>query len=221
LLICFKPGWNNCHDCEFHFYDPMPEMSDSDIIPSFAECMKIMRRYNMRENIVRHSLRVRDVAVFIAAKLVEAGHELNLNLVEAAALLHDITKTRCLSTGERHAETGQSMLEAMGYHRVGQVVGNHVRLHGYRKPGWITEDDVVNYADKRVMHDRIVSLNQRYADLKKRYGISPEALLFLSQMEAETQEIEKKIFDELDVDPSAVFSVQEKEGPLSTAGPQA
>ena len=178
-----------------------------------------MHMHEMLENIVRHSLRVRDVAICIASKLVEAGQELDLGLVEAASLLHDITKTRCLSTGEPHAETGQRMLEAMGYHRVGQVVGNHVRLREHPNPRLITEDEVVNYADKRVMHDGIVSLDQRFADLRDRYGSNPEAQKFLRQMEAETRGIERKIFQELDVDPSAVFSLPIREGPLSTAPP--
>ena len=88
----------------------MRGVKEKDIIPSAGQCIEIMRRHNMRKNIVRHSIRVRDVAVFIATKLLDAGHVLDLNLVEAAALLHDITKTRGLSTGERHADTGQRLL---------------------------------------------------------------------------------------------------------------
>jgi len=175
----------------------------------------------MRDNIMRHSLRVRDVALFIAKRLVDAGHELDLKLVEAAALLHDITKVQCLSTGEGHAETGQSMLEGMGYHRAGRVVGNHVRLHGARNPEKITEDEVVNYADKRVMHDRIVSLNERYADLRKRYGTNDEALAYLSRMEEETRDLEKKIFGRLAVDPSTVANIQENGTPFYIALPPA
>ncbi|MBW2148386.1 MAG: HD domain-containing protein [Deltaproteobacteria bacterium] len=188
----------------------MRGVKEKDIIPSAGQCIEIMKRHNMRANIMRHSIRVRDVAVFIAAKLVEAGHELDLSLVEAAALLHDITKTRCLSTGERHAETGRRLLEEMGYHRVAQVVGSHVRLHGWRTSRRITEDAVVNYADKRVMHDRIVDLDRRYADLRARYGTNPKALAYLQQMEAETREVEREIFAVLDVDPSAALGVPYK-----------
>ncbi len=188
----------------------MRGVKEKDIIPSAGQCIEIMRRHNMRKNIVRHSIRVRDVAVFIATKLLGAGHELDLNLVEAAALLHDITKTRGLSTGERHADTGQRLLEEMGCHRVAKVVGNHVRLHGRRNSKWITEDEVVNYADKRVMHDRIVSLDKRYADLKARYGTNPESLAFLRQMEDETRELERKIFGKLDMAPSEVPGVPHK-----------
>lgn len=190
----------------------MQDMKEKDIIPSAEECFEIMRRHNMRKNIVRHSICVRDVAVFIAARLVTAGHKLDMKLVEAAALLHDITKTQCLSTGERHSETGQRMLEAMGYHRVGQVVGNHVRLHGGYDPEQITENEVVNYADKRVMHHRIVSLDERYDDLRKRYGANDEAMAFLKQMEDETRELERKIFARLNAEPSTVFSLQARSG---------
>ena len=188
----------------------MQKMKEHDIIPSAEECFEIMRQHNMRKNIMRHSIRVRDVAVFIATRLVAAGHKLDLKLVEAAALLHDITKMECLVSGERHSETGQRMLEAMGFHRVGQVVGNHVRLHGDYDPEQITANEVVNYADKRVMHHRIVSLDERYDDLRKRYGGSDEAMTFLKQMEDETREIERKIFARINGEPSMVLSLQEQ-----------
>jgi uncharacterized protein len=190
----------------------MQKMKEKDTIPSAEECFEIMRRHNMRKNIMRHSIRVRDVAVFIAARLVAAGHKLDMKLVEAAALLHDITKTRCLSTGERHAETGQLMLEAMGYHRVGQVVGNHVRLQGGIDPQQITENEVVNYADKRVMHHRIVSLDARYDDLRKRYGANEEAITFLKQMEDESRQLERKIFAQLNGEPSMILTLQARSG---------
>jgi uncharacterized protein len=188
----------------------MQDMKKKDIIPSAEECFEIMRRHKMRKNIIRHSMRVRDVAVFIAARLVAAGHKLDMKLVEAAALLHDITKMECLSTGERHSETGQRMLEAMGYHQVGQVVGNHVKLHGDFDPDEITASEVVNYADKRVMHHRIVSLDERYDDLRKRYGNSDEAMAFLKQMENESRKIERKIFTLMKGEPSMILSLQEQ-----------
>ena len=35
---------------------------------------------------------------------------------------------------------------------------------------------MVNYADKRVLHETVVTLEERFADLKVRYGRTPEAL---------------------------------------------
>ena len=45
-------------------------------------------------------------------------------------------------------------------------MAQHVRLNSYD----LDEAMVVNYADKRVMHDRVVSLTRRFLDLMERYG---------------------------------------------------
>jgi hypothetical protein len=45
-------------------------------------------------------------------------------------------------------------------------VGQHVRLNSFD----VDEAMVVNYADKRVMHERVVSLTRRFLDLMERYG---------------------------------------------------
>ena len=51
-------------------------------------------------------------------------------------------------------------------------------------PRPLREAEVVNYADKRVLHARVVSLAERFADLKVRYGRTPEALVRINPMES-------------------------------------
>lgn len=52
----------------------------------------------------------------------------NRDLVLAAALLHDITKTRALQTKEKHDQTGGDLLAALGFAGVGDIVRQHVAL---------------------------------------------------------------------------------------------
>jgi putative nucleotidyltransferase with HDIG domain len=173
-----------------------------------------MLRYGMLENIVSHSIEVARVAVFLSVELNRRGQRIDLSLVEASALLHDLTKTECLRTKEDHALTGSKLLKEIGYERIGEVVAEHIRLSKEMNPSWISEEEIVNYADKRVQHDRIVSLEERFEDLKKRYGKSNRGLELLEGLRKATFEIERKIFSILKIDPdhlqAHVFKVDER-----------
>ena len=94
-------------------------------IPERQECYRIIHTMEMMDHIVAHSLQVCRVALFLSDSL-EAN--LNPDLVQAAALLHDITKTRGIETHENHAQTGKQTLIDLGYPEVGAIIGQHVLL---------------------------------------------------------------------------------------------
>lgn len=172
------------------------------MIPTREECLRLMGDFGMLENIMAHSIEVAKVALFISTELNKRGQGISLDLVEAASLLHDLTKTECLKTKEDHAKTGSQLLRGMGYERVGEVVAQHIWLGKEADPLTISEEEIVNYADKRVMHDRIVSLEERFNDLKDRYGRDQKAIDYLDRMEREIYGIEDKIFFILQIDPN-------------------
>jgi putative nucleotidyltransferase with HDIG domain len=172
------------------------------MIPTREECLRLMGDFGVLENIILHSMEVAKVALFISTELNKRGQRISLDLVEAASLLHDLTKTECLKTKEDHAKTGSQLLRGMGYERVGEVVAQHIWLGKEADPLTISEEEIVNYADKRVMHDRIVSLEERFNDLKDRYGKDQKAIDYLDRMEREIYGIEHKIFFILQIDPN-------------------
>jgi uncharacterized protein len=174
------------------------------MIPTREECLRLMSQCGMLENIVEHSLKVAKVALFLSVELNKKGHRIDLDLVEAASLLHDLTKTECLRTKEDHAKTAYQLLEKLGYNRVGQVVAEHIVLSAGKDPCRVTEEEVVNYADKRVRHDRIVSLEERFIDLRDRYGKGPRALERLDQLTRATLETEWKIFSAIGMNPESL-----------------
>ena len=139
-------------------------------ISTTDECHALIRQTAMLPNIVEHSLKVSRVAVFLADELKAGGIILDRKLIEFAALLHDITKTRSLTTGENHAATGAEFIAALGDRRVAEIVAQHVVIEKDLDPGRPTEVDVVNYADKRVLHDRVVPLTERREYIMTRYG---------------------------------------------------
>ena len=53
---------------------------------------------------------------------------------------------------------------------IAEIVGQHVRLKNYRPDGAICEKEIVYYADKRVNHDEVVSLDERLKYILDRYG---------------------------------------------------
>jgi hypothetical protein len=94
----------------------------------------------------------------------------NRDLVIAGALLHDITKTRSLETKERHDLSGGELLREMGFASIAEIVEQHVVLHNLNPQGRLEEREIIYYADKRVMHDKIVTIDGRVHDLLQRYG---------------------------------------------------
>ena len=172
------------------------------MIPTREECLRLMNQYGMLENIIDHSIEVAKVALFLSTELNKRGQQIDLLLVEAASLLHDVTKTESFKTKEDHASTGSELLKGIGYEKVGDVVAQHIWLSHQVDPLFVSEEEVVNYADKRVMHDRIVSLEERFNDLRDRYGKDQKGMDYLGRMEKVIQEIENKIFLILQISPN-------------------
>jgi uncharacterized protein len=179
------------------------EKLDFIFLPSHNQCLELMEAHGMLPNIREHSFRVMEVAVFLGQALVEAGFDLHLPLVSVGALLHDLGKTPCLGTLNNHAELGAGFLEELGYPQVAQVVREHVHLDGtVMDPRPLREAEIVNYADKRVLHEEVVTLAARFADLKVRYGRTPEALTRIQATEIKARALEEKIFASLALTPS-------------------
>jgi putative nucleotidyltransferase with HDIG domain len=155
----------------------------------------------MMDHIVRHSLQVCRVAACLAQNLNARHHKLNCELIRAAALLHDITKTRSFKTREDHALTGGEFLAGLGYAEVGELVRQHVRLDEYPDPVTIGEAEIINYADKRVLHDEIVGLDKRLDYILGRYGKLPEHQQRIHWLWEKTRTLEAKIFQGLPLSP--------------------
>ena len=170
-------------------------------IPTQEQCFLLMCEMKMMDHIVAHSMQVCRVATFLADQLNPAQNRLNYDLIRAAALLHDITKTRSFKTEENHALTGGQFLAERGYPEVGDLVRQHVRLDTYPDPITLGEAQIINYADKRVLHDRIVGLDKRLDYILEKYGKLPEHQERIHWLWGKTLVMEGEIFSELAVAP--------------------
>jgi len=140
--------------------------------PTEDECFTIISQYDMLPNIIDHSVQVKNVSLAIYVNLKEKDL-ISRELLVAASLLHDIAKTRSIQNREmRHDLIGGEMLRNMGFNEIADIVENHVVFTGYLPEGPLTEKEIIYYADKRVMHDKVVNVHTRVDDLVERYGIN-------------------------------------------------
>jgi putative nucleotidyltransferase with HDIG domain len=173
-------------------------------IPSPERCLELMETMEMMSHIIDHSLMVQRVARTMALCLKDSNPRLNQDLILAGALLHDITKTRSFATGEKHAQTGGALLAQLGYFEVGEIVRQHVNLDPTLDRAAPSEAAVVNYADKRVLHDQVVPLEERLGYIMVRYGTSQAAVARIKRMWKETLSLEQMLFKNLEITPDGL-----------------
>lgn len=138
--------------------------------PSEDECYELLQKFRMLPNIVDHSVQVMRVSLAIYDDLKDKS-ALSRELIVAAALLHDIAKTRSIEQKHlRHDLIGAEMLRELGHEEIADICENHVIYTDFSATTPVNEKDIVFYADKRVMHDKVVDLDTRIADLVERYG---------------------------------------------------
>jgi molybdenum cofactor cytidylyltransferase len=140
-------------------------------LPTNEECRNLMSDVLAVPAAVRaHCQAVAAVAVKIAEALVKTGISLNVDLVRAAALVHDIAREQ-----PNHAEAGARLLQELDYARMAAIVRVHMDVEAgpdqVPDEGWI-----VFLADKLVVGDRLVTLKERFERKTAKYGTNAEAL---------------------------------------------
>ena len=168
----------------------------------------------MMDHIVVHSMQVCRVATYLTDYLVGRHTHLNAKMIRSAALLHDITKTRSFNTGEDHALTGGQFLADRGYPEVGELVRQHVVLDEYSATKIPAEADILNYADKRVLHDEIVDLDRRLDYILARYATKAEQRERIYLLWEKTRHLENRIFSDLPFSPEDLTRILNTEDRL-------
>jgi uncharacterized protein len=174
------------------------------MIPSAEECSQILNRYRVPEHIVEHSRRVGEIASCLGRLLNRRGAALDPEKIFAASMLHDIAKMDGLRLGEDHSTAGAELLRSQGYPEIAEIVRQHVVLDEKTYAGEIGEAALVHYADKRVKHTALVSLEERFLDLKERYGKHPAVRQWLEDLEGKTKNLEERIFNRLQAPPDSL-----------------
>ncbi|MCQ2444260.1 MAG: HDIG domain-containing protein, partial [Mailhella sp.] len=160
----------------------------------------------MMPNIRRHCRAVAGIAVEIVRRaeekgLVPEGRALDVPYALAGGLLHDIAKTYTIRNGGSHAQLGAAWVrEETGNPVLAQAVMFHVSWPWTGCDGLDDVSDplrlpvIVAYADKRVRHDEVVTLEERFEDLAERYGVNEEKRKDLRGYLRHAQAVEEAIF---------------------------
>jgi putative nucleotidyltransferase with HDIG domain len=142
--------------------------------PTDEECFRLWDKYEVPGNIREHSFRVGDIARAIALRASETGTlpaGCDVQAVRAAGLLHDLAKRYCIDHGGQHAQVGAAWArQETGNPLIAQAILHHVWWPLDADPTRHFLPLAVLYADKRVRHEKIVSLGARFADLIERYA---------------------------------------------------
>ncbi|WP_434310537.1 DVU_1551 family NTP transferase [Hominifimenecus sp. rT4P-3] len=124
--------------------------------PDEAWCREWMEELCLPEHLRAHLFQTAQTAKRMAEAVNEAGGHLDVELVEAAARLHDVAKGR-----KAHGSVAASWLRDLGYIQVAELVEGHECLPASWK-GAVDERLIVYLADKLVQGDQNCTIDERY-----------------------------------------------------------
>ena len=210
-------------------------------LPTHKQCLRMLKEHRVPSHIVRHSLTVAKLAIFLAERLKEKGVPVDVALVDRACLLHDIFRicdfkqsddgkaeqnTTWKSKAKRqqiksHEDAAYDLLKekypvlalTVKKHRYSALLDEKERPH-------TCEEKLVYYADKKVMHDRIVPLKQRLEEAHKRNAPRPKAQggINPAKIDRLIYKLEEEIFSKIELNPDEVTSdfINSYDNPLTT-----
>ena len=164
-------------------------------IPSRPEALAILKAVGCPPEVIKHSERVARVALRIAEACRRAGLEVDMGLVEAGALLHDMGRAKTHSVA--HAFLGAELARELGLgERLVRLIARHtggVRPEVAERLGWprgdygpeTLEEKIVAYADKLVRGPRVLPFEEALVRLERELGPDHPAVVNLAKVHAE------------------------------------
>jgi molybdenum cofactor cytidylyltransferase len=137
--------------------------------PTEEECLKILKDAKVNERVLLHSKEVARVAVRISEYMNSMGSRINLGLVMAAGLLHDIAREQ-----SSHAQAGAEIISGLGYTDTAAVAARHMDIDSNAAEA-LGEAAIVYLADKMVNESSIILLEERLSQSLARFAGNKEA----------------------------------------------
>ena len=152
-----------------------------EILPDREFVLNLLKILKIPLSVRRHSEKVADKAIQIANKLKNA--QVNMNLIEIGALLHDIGRTK--THDFKHALIGGKILRQRGFseklaricetHILGGLDKDDARKFGLPIRNYLPEtleEKIICLADKHMAGTREVSIQERFNRWFQKYGRS-------------------------------------------------
>jgi len=211
------------HEIAIHFEDP-------EIVPE-ALVEKYYEDWATPMHVRSHCRAVKDLCFQIGQAYIENNVLINLDLLNTAALLHDVTRIcdfteldrnkfheeiteekwnkwvdlRNRYQGLHHADIAYKAFLDEGYAKTAEVIRLHNSLSILEEPEKLEdfEAGILFYADKRVKHDEVVSLAERFEDGRIRHGKydEPKTRSKFEEVEKRTFKLEEKLFELINLNP--------------------
>jgi uncharacterized protein len=157
----------------------------SEQLPTREQALHFLQESGCLRNVTKHCEAVAQLAVEIAKTCKEKGLDVNLELVEIGALLHDIGRAKTHSV--HHAIVGAEIAKSYGLSEpvisiIKRHVGGGITANEARKLGWpkgvyvprTLEEKIVSYADKLVEGSQRVPIE---VTIKKFSGKLPSSAI--------------------------------------------
>lgn len=181
------------------------------------EIKKIYQEFRTPQNIIDHMEAVAKFCEFLAAKLAKKGFEIQKEEVINAALLHDTVRICDIRDFDpanfpdgKNPETVKIWQELRNkYQKIGHekamakilhqrnedYLANLIEKHGFLEVDNLEtlEEKILYYADKRFDGDKIVSLDERFREGKKRNLRPEDNLARIQQTEEKIKLLEKEL----------------------------
>ena len=141
-------------------------------IPEFSKCMELLKNSPFTDkNIIRHCVKVAETAVKICSFMDQSPPLVNVDLVRAGALVHDIARMH-----PDHAAKGAFILKDMGFSDIADIVADHMNLKTFPDSP-LNEKEIVYFADKLTVKDRLVlDAEKRFKEKISLYKDNPQAV---------------------------------------------
>jgi putative nucleotidyltransferase with HDIG domain len=153
--------------------------------PDYEECLEILRLCKDKQETIEHMISVSEFSKKIAILLNENGYNLNINAVQAGALLHDVAK------GEKaHAKEGAKIAENFGYNCLSEIISEHMNLNNFSEIG---EKEIIYICDKLLKGTELVTLNKRFEQSFKKYENEPHILKNINKRYEDAKTIKDNI----------------------------
>jgi len=163
------------------------------MIPTKQQVRALWDTHRLPEEKRTHCTLVAGLAVGFARALMHREHcAVDIPLLEAAALLHDIDKAVPRLPGERHPDTAVRILREAGMGEVADVVRRHplhAVLHADIMPT-STEEQLLYLSDKMVKND-IITVDKRF-ELWRDENLPPDAVAVLDAAYPEVKALERE-----------------------------
>lgn len=174
------------------------------MIPTQIESKKLWKKYNLPSQKCIHVQLVCDVALFLALKLQEKYPDMHINipLLQAACLLHDIDKAIEKLPGERHPEGAVRVLHDHGYHEVASLVKHH-SVHfiaSEETAPHSIEEKLLFLSDKMVKYE-VITVDKRFDLWLKEEDLPEKEKDMLKTVYPKVKQLEEEIFNSVGIVP--------------------